>query len=431
MSAPTVDSTPASTPAAPRTVSSVTWKTPIALGVVLALDVLLLLLAPHEGSARFALSTPTDFFQFPVYVIPGMATAWVCAAVGAVMLVLSVLSTRRGRRTPLWVPSVYAAALLVGFLAWAAAGSPRDLSVVGLLGGALVLSVPLVYGALSGVIGERSGTINIAIESQLLAGAFTAAIAGSLTNSPWVGLVAAMAAAALVALVLALFTITYRVNQIIVGVVLNVLVIGLTSFFYSLVLVPNTESLNSTTRFDRIPIPFLERIPVIGPVLFDQTIIVYLMYLIVPGVWFGLFRTRWGLRLRAVGEHPRAADTVGVGVLRTRYRALLVAGAIGGMGGAFYTVVSINQFNREMTAGAGFIALAAMIFGKWNPVRAALAGLLFGFATNLQNVLSVVGSPVPSQFMLMLPYVVTLFAVAGLVGRSRPPAALATPYTKE
>lgn len=428
MSAPTVSPESERTG---RTVSTVTWKASIALAVVLVLYALLLLLAPHEGDARFALSTAGDFFQLPVYVVPGLGTAWLCGAVALVMLVVSVLATRARRRTPLWATSVFAAFLLVGFLAWASAGSPRDLSVVGLLGGAVVLAVPLVYGSLSGVIGERAGIINIAIESQLLAGAFTAAVVGSLTRNPWAGLVAAMAAAALVALVLAVFTITYRVNQIIVGVVLNVLVIGLTSFFYSLVLVPNTETLNTTVRFERIPIPFLERIPVIGPVLFDQTIVVYLMFLVVPAVWFALFRTRWGLRLRAVGEHPRAADTVGVDVLRTRYRALLIAGAVGGMGGAFYTVVSINQFNREMTAGAGFIALAAMIFGKWNPVRAALAGLLFGFATNLQNVLAVVGSPVPSQFMLMLPYLVTLFAVAGLVGRSRPPAALATPYTKE
>jgi ABC-type uncharacterized transport system permease subunit len=426
-----VENAPGATPEAPRKISTVTWKATIGLAVVLGLYAVLLALVPHEGSSRFALSTPSDFFQLPVYVIPAMPTAWACGAVGAVMLAVSAASTRAQRRTPLWVVAVFATALLFGFLAWAAAGSPRDLSVVGLLGGALVLSVPLVYGAMTGVIGERAGVTNIAIESNLLAGAFTAAIAGSLTDSPWVGLLAAMVASALVSLVLAVFTITYRVNQIIVGVVLNVLVIGLTSFFYSLVLVPNTEALNATTRFARIQIPLLEQIPVIGPVLFDQTIIVYLMYVMVPAVWFALFRTRWGLRIRAVGEHPRAADTVGIDVLRTRFRALLVAGAVGGIGGAFYTVVSINQFNKEMTAGAGFIALAAMIFGKWDPIRAALAGLLFGFATNLQNVLAVVGSPVPSQFMLMLPYVVTLFAVAGLVGRSRPPAALATPYTKE
>ncbi|MCK9792217.1 ABC transporter permease [Isoptericola sp. 4D.3] len=429
MTATTVDT--AGHGAAPRTVAPVTWKAVIGLGVVLALYALLLLLAPHEGSARFALSTSTDFVVLSTIVVPAMATAWVCGVVGLVVVGLAVLRTRARRPVPVWAVALFAAALLVGFLAWAAAGSPRDLSVVGLLGGAVGLAVPLVYGALGGVIGERAGVVNIAIEGQLLAGAFVAAIVGSLTNSPWAGLVAAVLASALVALVLGLFTITYRVNQVIVGVVLNVLVIGLTSFFYSELLVPNAETLNTTVRFERLPIPLLERIPIIGPVLFNQTIVVYLMFVAVAAVWFALFRTRWGLRVRAVGEHPKAADTVGIDVLRARYRAVLIGGAVVGFGGAFYTVVSINQFGREMTAGAGFIALAAVIFGKWDPLRAALAGLLFGFATNLQNVLSVVGSPVPSQFMLMLPYLVTLFAVAGLVGKSRAPAASGTAYTKE
>ena len=147
-------------------------------------------------------------------------------------------------------------------------------------------------------------------------------------------------------------------------------------------------------------------------------------------VSYAIYRTKWGLRVRAVGEHPKAADTVGIKVNRTRYRTVLLAGAIAGMGGAFYTLVSVQQFNREMTGGAGYIALAAVIFGKWDPVRATLAALLFGFASNLQGVLSVIGSPVPSQFMLMLPYLVTIFAVAGLVGRSRAPAAVGLPYLK-
>ena len=416
---------------APRAVATTTWKAVIGLGVVLVLYALLLLLAPHEGSARFLLSTSTDLFVLSTIVVPAMATAWGCGVVGLAVLVLAAVRTRSGRPVPVWAIAVFAAALLVGFLAWAAAGSPRDLSVVGLLSGSVALCVPIVYGALGGVIGERSGVVNIAIEGQLLAGAFTAAIVGSITDSPWAGLVAAVLASALVALVLGMFTITYKVNQVIVGVVLNVLVIGLTSFFYSEVLVPNAETLNTTTRFERLPIPFLERIPIVGPVLFNQTIVVYLMFVAVAVVWFALFRTRWGLRVRAVGEHPKAADTVGIDVVRTRYRAVLIGGAMAGMGVAFYTVVSINQFGREMTAGAGFIALAAVIFGKWDPLRAALAGLLFGFATNLQNVLSVVGSPVPSQFMLMLPYVVTLLAVAGLVGRSRAPAAAGDAYSKE
>ena len=250
-------------------------------------------------------------------------------------------------------------------------------------------------------------------------------------KGPIVGLIAAILAGALVALVLGVFTITYRVEQVIVGVVLNVLVIGLTSFFYSQVLVPEAQTLNSTTRFRPLAIPVLSEIPILGPAVFRQSVLVYLMYLVVPLVWFALFRTKWGLRVRAVGEHPKAADTVGIRVERTRYIAVLIAGAVVGLGGAYYTVVSVSSFGKEMTAGAGFIALAAVIFGKWDPLRATLAALLFGFASNLEGALSVVGAPVPSQFMLMLPYVVTLLAVAGLVGRSRAPAADGVPYVKE
>lgn len=414
-----------------RTVTLVTWKTAGVLLVVTALYALLLVAVPHSGDTRFLLSQRSDFFQIPVIVVPALPFAWVC---GAVMLAVTAVAfglTARGRKAPLWLVVIFSLAGLLGFLAWAGAGSPRDLSIVGLLGGAVLWSVPFVYGAQGGVIGERAGVVNIAIEAQLLGAAFTAAIVSSITNSATAGLVAAIFAGALVAAVLGLFAITYHVNQVIVGVVLNVLVIGLTSFLYSQVLVPSAETLNSTTRFASIPIPVLSDIPVLGPVLFDQPLLIYLMFISVPTVWYALNRTRWGLRLRSVGEHPKAADTVGIDVVRTRYNAMLVAGAVAGLGGAFYTTVQLSQFGENMTGGAGYIALAAVIFGKWNPIRAAFAGLLFGFASNLQNVLSVVGSPVPSQFMLMVPYVVTLLAVAGLVGRSRPPAASGEPYIKE
>ena len=348
---------------------------------------------------------------------------------GATVVAFGLASRRR--RVPVWRSLLSAFVFLVGFLAWAAAGSASDIPAVRLIGGSVLLSVPIVFGALGGVIGERAGVVNIAIEGQLLAGAFSAAFVGSATGSPWVGLFAAVLSGVLVALVLGVFAITYKVNQVIVGVVLNVLVIGVTSFLYSQVLVPNAEKFNDTERFSRIAIPVLSKIPVIGPALFNQTIVIYLMYLTVPAVWFALMRTRWGLRVRAVGEHPSAADTVGIKVERTRYRALMIAGAIAGVGGGFYTVVSVSSFGKQMTAGAGFIALAAVIFGKWDPIRAALAALLFGFASNLEGALSIVGAPVPSQFMLMLPYVVTILAVAGLVGRSRGPAAAGEPYIKE
>ncbi|MFC4630462.1 ABC transporter permease [Promicromonospora alba] len=413
-----------------RTVTVVTWKTAGVLLAVTALYALLLVAVPRSGDTRFLLSQRSDAFQIPVIVLPSATLAWVCGAVMLAVTAFATVRTARGSRTPLWPVALFALAGLIGFLAWAGAGSPRDLSIVGLIGGAVLWSVPFVYGALGGVIGERAGVVNIAIEAQLLGAAFTAAVVSSITNSPLAGLVAAVLAGALVALVLGLFAITYHVNQVIVGVVLNVLVVGLTSFLYSQVLVPNAEQLNSTTRFSAIPIPLLSDIPVLGPVLFRQPLLIYLMFLAVPAVWYALNRTRWGLRLRAVGEHPKAADTVGINVVRTRYNAVLVAGAVAGLGGAFYTTVNLSQFGENMTSGAGYIALAAVIFGKWDPVRAAFAGLLFGFASNLQNVLSVVGSPVPSQFMLMIPYVVTLLAVAGLVGRSRPPAASGEPYVK-
>ncbi len=432
MTAVTTDVRPApDAPVQPRTVATTSYKTPTILAVVTGLLAILLLARPHAGDARFALSSGADFFQIPVVVVPATATAWVCVALMAVLTALSFLRARAQRRVPGWSTALFAVLGLLAFLAWAAAGSPRDLSVVGLISGAIALSIPIVYGALGGVIGERAGVVNIAIEGQLLAGAFTSALAGSITGSPWVGLLAAVVAGMLVALVLGVFAITYRVNQVIVGVVLNVLVIGLTSFLYSQLLVPNAQTLNNTPRFERIGIPLLERIPIVGQALFNQTVVVYLMFLATAAVWFGLYRTRWGLRLRSVGEHPKAADTVGIKVEATRYRALMIAGGVAGVGGAFYTVVSIGQFGKEMTAGAGFIALAAVIFGKWDPLRAALAGLLFGFATNLQNILNVVGAPVPSQFMLMLPYLVTIFAVAGLVGKSRAPAASGEPYVKE
>lgn len=381
---------------------------------------------PESGDTTFRLKAPNDFVELPTVTVPSTLTAWVLVAVCAVCAVWSVVLYRQRRRTPLWLVIVYSLAWMIGFLTWAATGG--TIPVVGLLSGSLALAVPLVFGALGGVLGERAGVVNIAIDGQLLAGAFAAAIIGSAVGSTWAGLGAAMVAGALVALILGLFAIVYFVDQVIVGVVLNVLVIGLTSFMFTQVLAPNAESLNTPPRFSSVAIPILGDIPLIGPVLFRQTVIVYLLYLAVAVVTWMLYRTRWGLRVRAVGEHPKAADTVGIKVNRTRYRTILIAGAVAGAGGAYYTLVAVPQFNREMTGGAGYIALAAVIFGKWDPIRATLAALLFGFASNLQGVLSVIGSPVPSQFMLMLPYVVTIFAVAGLVGKSRAPAADGIPY---
>jgi ABC-type uncharacterized transport system permease subunit len=427
-------STPTSTPATPAAaeeivlpeVTVVDRKAAVMFGVLTIGLALLVLVAPQEGDTSFRLAAPGDFMQLPTVTVPSTATTWILVVVCAVCTAASVVLYMQTKKTPLWLVAGFAVAWMTGFLTWAAAGG--TVPVVGLLGGSLAVAVPLVFGALGGVLGERSGVVNIAIDGQLLFGAFGAAMVGTLVGSAWAGLAAAMVAGLLVAAVLGLFAIKYFVDQVIVGVVLNVLVIGLTSFMFSQVLAPNSATLNHPPRFERVPIPVLGDIPLIGPIFFRQTVIVYILYITVALVTWTLYRTRWGLRVRAVGEHPKAADTVGIKVNRTRFRTILIAGAIAGMGGAFYTLVSVPQFNREMTGGAGYIALAAVIFGKWDPIRATLAALLFGFASNLQGVLSVIGSPVPSQFMLMLPYVVTIFAVAGLVGRSRAPAADGIPY---
>jgi ABC superfamily ATP binding cassette transporter, integral membrane transport protein len=316
---------------------------------------------------------------------------------------------------------------VVSFLTWAGAGRSSVVPLVTILSSTLALSVPLVFGGLAGVVGERSGTINIAIEGQLLGGAFLAAVVASASGSPWAGLLAAPPAGILVALLLALFGLKYRVNQIVVGVVLNVLVSGLTGFLFSTVL-SDSGSLNRAMRLPRLPVPGLSHVPVLGPVLFNQTILVYAMYAAVGILSLMLFRSRWGLRMRAVGEHPRAADTVGIAVMRTRVNNLVLGGALAGLGGAFFTVGSGLSFTKGISAGNGYIALAAMILGAWNPLGTLWAALLFGFATSVGQTLSVIGSPIPTNFILMIPYVVTILAVAGFVGRVRPPAAEGVPY---
>jgi simple sugar transport system permease protein len=317
----------------------------------------------------------------------------------------------------------------VAFLAWSGKGATVD--VEGLLMISLIEAVPLTLGALSGLLCERSGVINIAIEGQFLVSAFVGAMVASASRSLYAGLLAGAAAGALVGLVLAVFTITYAADQIIVGVVLDAFALGLTSFFLQSLLVPHQATLNSPDVFGPIPIPLLDRIPVLGPLLFNQNIIVYMTIVILAAVQVALFRTRWGLRVRAVGEHPRAADTVGINVQQVRYRNVILGGIVAGIGGASFTIGSTGQFAPNMTSGLGYIALAAMIFGRWRPLGALGAALLFGFTDALQFALSILNVPIPSSFLTMFPYLATILAVAGLVGKVLPPAADGRPYARE
>jgi simple sugar transport system permease protein len=404
------------------------FKAPIVLGVVTLLLIALFALAPRDGVSTFRLGDPSSSIALPNVELPTASTAWSLTVLLVLLTAFAMWDAWSYRRMRLWLAAAYGVLAVFAFLTWAAAGGL--VPVTGLLFGAISLSVPLVFGALGGVIGERVGVVNVAIEGQFLLGAFSAALLSSITGNPFVGLVGAMIGGVLVAFVLAAFSIKYLVDQVIVGVVLNVLVTGITGFLYGALLVPNEAALNRPVRFTRLEIPLLSEIPLIGPVLFNQTFIVYLMYATVAVVAWGLYRTRWGLRLRAVGEHPQAADTVGIKVNTSRFWNVSLAGAIAGIGGAYFTLVSVGQFTKEMTAGLGFIALAAVIFGRWDPIRAALAALLFGFATNLQNLLTVLKTPIPSEFMLMLPYLVTILAVAGFAGQIRGPAAAGKPYIK-
>ena len=405
-------------------------KVPITLLVLAALLGLLFLLAPAHGNTVYRLAESGAAIKLGSISVPAQPAIWISWTIAALLGVWSLILAMRYRPTPMWLSIVYSLLAMFAFLTWSGAGSSAAVPVAGLLGGSLSLAVPLIFGALGGVIGERAGVVNVAIEGQFLLGAFTATILGSITKNPFVGLIGAMIGGVLVASVLAVFAIRYIVEQVIVGVVLNVLVSGLTGFLYTAVLAPNAGALNSPVPFKPVAIPLLSEIPVIGPVLFDQTFLVYLMYVTVGVVAWALYRTRWGLRLRAVGEHPQAADTVGIKVNPTRFWNLLLAGAIAGIGGAYFTLVSVPNFTKDMTAGLGFIALAAVIFGRWDPIRATLAALLFGFASNLQNLLNVLGTPIPSEFMLMLPYVVTILAVVGFAGQIRAPAADGKPYIK-
>ena len=427
---PILHTTPSAAPIVLERAEVRNWKPPIAFAIFVVVSVLLFLVGGRGGNTTFVLSTTSDLIQLAPIVVNAQVVAIVSVVLLAVIALASAYLSYRARRTPLWLIIVFAAIFLFAFLTWAAAGADLPLQVPGLFVGAVALSVPLIFGALGGVISERVGVVNVAIEGQLLAGAFASAVVASVTGQLVLGLLAAVVAGVLVSLVLAVFSIRYIVDQVIVGVVLNVLVVGLTNFLFSKVLSPNSAILNTPPRLPKLPIPFLSEIPLIGPVLFRQTIIEYLMYIAVAAVWFALFKTRWGLRLRSVGEHPQAADTVGINVNRTRFWNVALAGAIAGLGGAYFTLGSVGGFSKEMTAGAGYIALAAVIFGRWDPLRATLAALLFGFAQNLQSVLSIIGSPVPSEFMLMLPYLVTIFAVAGLVGQVRGPAASGKAYVK-
>jgi simple sugar transport system permease protein len=318
-------------------------------------------------------------------------------------------------------------AAVASLILWAGAGSVFD--VVGLLALSLRLATPIVLGAIAGILCERTGVVNIAIEGMMLTAACIGFTASLYLRNVWAGLFCAVLSGGLIALLHAFLSVTMISDQIISGTVINILAVGLTGFVRRSFLL--RQQLSRTSLLPIVRVPLLSRVPIVGPIVFSNQPIVYLMMGLSAFVTLMLFKTRWGLRTRAVGEHPEAADTVGIDVFRMRYLNVLLGGFVAGLAGAWFSLETTGSFDDMMTNGKGFIALAAMIFGKWHPVGAFAGGMIFGFSDALQIIFQIKGVPVPPQVLWMLPYLITMVVLAGVIGKSTPPAADGVPYIKQ
>jgi general nucleoside transport system permease protein len=385
-------------------------------------------LVDGEATTTFILTPGRFDLALPNWILPTQATLNLLATFSAFIGAAQLARARGfGRYTNL-ILAIVVGFFIFAFLTWAAAN--RSLNLAGLLNTTLSKAIPITLGALSGILCERAGVVNIAIEGMMLAAAMSASLIGSITNSVWAGLAAAILVGGLLGFVHAVLSIKYLVNQIVSGTVINIFSIGMTSYISAKFLQPN-QALNSPGVFPIWRVPVLADIPFLGPILFNNNIFIYLTFIFLIVLHIALFYTRWGLRLRSVGEHPRAADTLGINVFKTRYMAVILGGMMAGVGGGYFTIGTVGRFNEAMTAGRGFIGLAAMIFGNWNPFGAFGAGLLFGFSDSLASRLAILNVQIPSQFLLMAPYVATMIVLAGVVGRGQMPAADGQPYEKE
>ena len=426
MSTDRIEVTPGMFSMAERPVS---WKSTIVMGLFALFTFFVFGLFGKDIPVTYKISAESARFVLPSLETTSSTVGVVAGVILAAMSVVAAVWTSRKKDVPLWWIVIFGAIALFAFLGWLAAGA--EVPIAFLLANALMLAVPIIFGGLSGVMSERVGVVNIAIEAQLIAGAFVGAVVGTLTGNLYVALIGAMVAGSLLGMVLAVFSVKYLADQIIVGVVLNVLVIGITNFLFSQWLANNSDSANFPGTFPIMSIPLLSDIPVLGPVLFENRITVFAVFLAVPLLWWVLFRSKLGLRARSVGEYPLAADTVGINVGRTRFWWVSIGGALAGLGGAALTIGNVGAFGKEMTAGQGFIALAVVILGRWHPIYMSAAALLFGFSIILRVWANQVSPGIPTDFILMVPYLVTIIAVVGFVGKVRAPAADGQPYVKE
>ena len=400
-----------------------------------AVEIVIALIIFFVFAVKIAPDVRTNFVMTPGGITQGIMKDMLVPSrlslivMAALTLLIGLVQIIRGfnKRTNLMI-GIAGLLLIMSFLVWQGAG--KSLNLGGMLNSAVLLAVPITLGAFAGILSERSGVVNIAIEGMMLFAAMTGTVVGSLTDSRLLGLLGAIAGAVFLAAIHSMLSIKYKINQTISGTVINIFSAGMTAFVSQKFLQVN-ESLNTPPMFGRLPIPLLADIPFVGPILFNTNIFVYILIAILIVLQVALFSTRWGLRLRSVGEHPKASDTLGINVQRTRWMGVLLSGVVAGLAGAFFTLGSVGRFEEGMTAGKGFIGIAAMIFGNWNPIGSLGAGLLFGFADAIGSKLSILGSGIPTQFMAMAPYLITMIVLAGFIGKGQAPAAAGTPYDKE
>lgn len=362
----------------------------------------------------------------PELVLPTTLTIWV---LGALIALVGITLMVREFKSINLIISLMVGVGILAFLVWAT--RDKSLNLTGMLVSSVVRATPIGLAALSGIYSERSGVVNIGIEGMILMGAFVSVVFASITDSMFIGVLAGMIAGTAMASLHAVLSIKYRVNQIVSGTGIIILALGISSYVHRAVLEKSTELNSPGPAIAALPIPFIWKIPVIGPIFFNQSPIIYTLFALLIITHILMYYTRWGLRIRAVGEHPKAADTLGINVFRIRYISVLLSGAIAGMGGAYMSIGAAGRFNEGMSAGKGFLGLAAMIFGNWNPGGAYLGALIFGFFDSWQEKLSILQVGVPPEILGMAPYIATMIVLAGFVGRARMPAADGTPYEKQ
>jgi ABC-type uncharacterized transport system permease subunit len=396
----------------------------------LALGALVILLASGTAGleSTFVLTSLRAgvTIEAPDLVVPTAATIYVIAAL--VILAAAWQLIKGFRRVNLVFTLVVGLGVLA-FLVWATQG--KSLNLTGMLVSSLVRATPIALAALCGIYSERSGVVNIGIEGMMLAGAFTSVVAASVSGNLFIGVLAGILAGMALGLLHAVLSIRYLVDQIISGTGIIILALGLTSYLQRAVLNPYPELNQPGSAIAAVPIPVLWKIPVIGPILFNQSPIIYGMFVLLVVTHIIMYYTRWGLRTRAVGEHPEAADTLGINVFRTRYISVLISGAIAGLAGSYMSIGAAGRFNEGMTAGKGFLGLAAMIFGNWNPGGAFVGSLIFGFFDSWQEKLAILQVGIPVDLLGMAPYLATMVVLSGFVGRVRMPAADGQPYKKQ